>query len=567
SASPPRTGSGSFPAVSPARAFARASSSITPAAADGLAEDTGKTGEHRIGGGDASKADTSVEPLPPPPGGLLAFQGSAGATDGTGATAAAALDDVDERAIEFAWGGRERPKSNPALLDEVPDVSAVSVEALARTGDIDAGAEADVAVVTTRFKPDALLADSQHSELYDCIEVVAPSDDDDSEDDSDSSMTAVAKLSGQSAAAASTSADGGVGAGLIAERGRRRGRFATIGGLVAFAALAAVLVLFMMRGDGVQAPAAALSAAPSAAIKFIVEPADATIAVLGYGEHSGAPHKLQVAAPGTYRVEISRDGYRSYVTELEVGSGENHVVRVYLEQGGKDSSQVTIRLRSDDWRVMLDGKRLPGTSPLIVEVATGTHTLSVLDDDGDEVWRNEFDAVANTNYEFEPQVERKRRRKKDRDNSEKQPDVEIHDQVAIAEPVVPDAQADKPDAGVFAALDTTTRSALPDLPKTEPPPAPKQRPQKATILANKVKKVAGPKLDLDLRGESYSGRASAKLCIDVTGKVSSVTVLSKLPSRVKDSLARNLRQWRYTPYVSEGQPTPACFAVHFRIEN
>jgi hypothetical protein len=58
---------------------------------------------------------------------------------------------------------------------------------------------------------------------------------------------------------------------------------------------------------------------------------------------------------------------------------------------------------------------------------------------------------------------------------------------------------------------------------------------------------------------------SAKLCIDESGAVTSVTLFGVLPRDVEAELRSALRTWRYRPFRKDGAgPVPACFAVGFR---
>ena len=58
---------------------------------------------------------------------------------------------------------------------------------------------------------------------------------------------------------------------------------------------------------------------------------------------------------------------------------------------------------------------------------------------------------------------------------------------------------------------------------------------------------------------------TAKLCVDRTGSVTSVDILSKIESQVRDGLTGALKRWRYDPIVDGGSAVPACFATTFRV--
>jgi serine/threonine-protein kinase len=58
---------------------------------------------------------------------------------------------------------------------------------------------------------------------------------------------------------------------------------------------------------------------------------------------------------------------------------------------------------------------------------------------------------------------------------------------------------------------------------------------------------------------------TAKLCVDRKGSVTSVDILSKIESQVRDGLTGALKRWRYDPIVDGGSAVPACFATTFRV--
>jgi hypothetical protein len=57
---------------------------------------------------------------------------------------------------------------------------------------------------------------------------------------------------------------------------------------------------------------------------------------------------------------------------------------------------------------------------------------------------------------------------------------------------------------------------------------------------------------------------ASKLCIDPTGRVASVDVITKLEARAAADLASALRTWRYAPYRDHGTAIPACFSLTLR---
>jgi hypothetical protein len=67
--------------------------------------------------------------------------------------------------------------------------------------------------------------------------------------------------------------------------------------------------------------------------------------------------------------------------------------------------------------------------------------------------------------------------------------------------------------------------------------------------------------------ERSSGSADvySKICIGIDGHVTSVKIV-RPSAGLAAELQRTLLGWRYRPYVDDaGQPSPACFAVSFRL--
>ncbi|MCB9571338.1 MAG: hypothetical protein H6709_04545 [Kofleriaceae bacterium] len=104
------------------------------------------------------------------------------------------------------------------------------------------------------------------------------------------------------------------------------------------------------------------------------------------------------------------------------------------------------------------------------------------------------------------------------------------------------------------------------------PPAPAPAPKKArgpvTVAPNAVTKVSGevPTIRAVVRNnETVPSVVAAKMCIDTTGRVTSVDVM-KVTGDIATKLAAALRGWRYAPYKQGGIATPACFATTFKLK-
>src|SRR3569623_2504570 len=65
-------------------------------------------------------------------------------------------------------------------------------------------------------------------------------------------------------------------------------------------------------------------------VKFITEPADAEITVEGMPVHAGGPWTVDLPA-GIHQVEIHRQGYKAWLTSLQLSARETKTLRVVLE--------------------------------------------------------------------------------------------------------------------------------------------------------------------------------------------------------------------------------------------
>jgi serine/threonine protein kinase len=195
--------------------------------------------------------------------------------------------------------------------------------------------------------------------------------------------------------------------------------------LLAVGGIAAAVVVYLGQGSEPatrEQPSPQATPIPPGTVKFVIEPADATIKIAGGEEHVGSPWQLQLAAGG-HQVEIHRAGYKSWLTTVELSSNENQTLRVVLEAASGIGSSETATLRVDPGveglEVVLDGEALVDRTPLKLEVQPGPHTVALMQD-GVEVWSERFTAAANAVHQFEPSMsdEKKRERKRRRDDDD-----------------------------------------------------------------------------------------------------------------------------------------------------
>ena len=68
------------------------------------------------------------------------------------------------------------------------------------------------------------------------------------------------------------------------------------------------------------------------------------------------------------------------------------------------------------------------------------------------------------------------------------------------------------------------------------------------------------------RWEEAPSIITAKLCIDTRGKVTAVTVMSRVSDQARTTIERALARWQYRPIVEGAEKIAACFATTFRVQ-
>ncbi len=153
------------------------------------------------------------------------------------------------------------------------------------------------------------------------------------------------------------------------------------------------------------------------------------------------------------------------------------------------------------------------------------------------------------------------------DEEVEEPEEEVaEDRVATTQtPKSTSRAADAPGAKATKSIEDEELEPLP-VPVTEPaePPRPKKpviiTPDRAIRQSGSVPRLRFPPWEQAPAAVAY------KLCMDASGAVSSVTVLSKLSSGVRSAVVDGLKRWRYKPVLQAGQKVPACFATTFKVE-
>ncbi len=356
-------------------------------------------------------------------------------------------------------------------------------------------------------------------------------------------------------------------------------------------------------------------------VKFVLEPPDAEIRIGGQVVHAGSPWSSELQ-PGNHQIEIHRQGYKSWLTSIELSANETQTLRVVLEPltDKTGEASLTITTTPSGLEVVIDGRVQSQRTPFKGKLDVGAHTIAIRQN-GVEVWQQALSAEASSDYEFNPSftVEKQRERAQRSpsrssstetaasgaasaipaaartDKTDHQDPAPTWTKPGSAAPTATPAviaPSDKPPASVIAPPTATPPapspapgSATAPAPKPAPPQPPKQaiaqpvtpapapaappkRPAVTPIVPpNAVKKISGDPPSIErFRNVELPSSLAAKVCIDEHGKVTGATMMTKVPSRVAGDLTESLRSWRYAPYMLKGAASPACFVVTFRAK-
>jgi len=402
------------------------------------------------------------------------------------------------------------------------------------------------------------------------------------------------------------------GAAIVARQSTRKTWILVVALLIAGAA-AAGAAIYVTRGRDKAPELTALQPKPApvrttGTVKFLTEPEDAEITVEGQPAHRGSPWSLELAA-GVHQISIHRGGFKAWLTSLELSENETQTLRVVLEPLGGGiaaSAEATLILSTTPpgLEVVLDGTPLQQRTPLRMPLKPGPHTI-VVRQNGADVWRHQLDAQPSANYEFSPSMAEDKQRERERAG---RTTPASGNRVAGARPAIIDgdrsarppagAKADlarsadrtvvKPESPTVPSIASIGQPALPpNIPPSgpptggsatppptpaitrpaNPPPSPAAPSGPVLVAPTAVTRLGGttPSVAKSKRG-AVPPVVSAKVCIDLAGRVSDVEVLTKLERMTVIDLTSSLETWTYAPYKQHGAPVPACFVVSFRVK-
>ncbi len=412
----------------------------------------------------------------------------------------------------------------------------------------------------------------------------------------------------------------------IIERQTVRRPWAWLAAVVVLGGAAAATVVYLRREPHPTLMVTPIAPTPPVApgrIKFDTQPADAEITVEGYPVHAGSPWAMQLP-PGTYPIRITRSGYKTWETALDLSAAETSTLRVVLEPvsaaGAPSVATLSLDSTPGGFEALVDGAKLQLVTPLKTTLPPGPHTL-VLRQRGVEVWRHKLVAQADADYEFAPVLttdklrERAQRMARDTTAGTELPAPPLvapdarplehtsgpssagsgahppGSPAAVPTPVRPRPVTPALSPGIdgptsaIAGVPRPTATTRPVVPTTGPTTGPTTRPTTrplptlpgpvaphrdyapVTVPPTAVKRISGdaPTVASSKRDE-VPAVVVAKVCIDAAGAVSRVEMITKLERMTASDLTTGIKAWRYTPYRASGVAVPACFVVSFRVK-
>jgi serine/threonine-protein kinase len=293
--------------------------------------------------------------------------------------------------------------------------------------------------------------------------------------------------------------------------------------------------------------------APRASLKLEIDPPDAIVEIGGKEITHASPFEAPLE-PGVYTVNIHREGYKPWSSAITLKDDEHQPVHIALEHA---MSHLVVDSNPRGLPIEIDGKMVPNKTMANLDVTAGDHHISVMSSTG-ERWQNDFSAVADgsltLNATFSTSVAASRT-VAPATLSKKGHHHETHEPEPTPEPA---PEPKQPDSVVAKPPDPVV--VKPPDPVVVKPPDPVAKPTRVPIVPiNSVTKLSGELPALKVKGDDGNSDISAKLCIDETGRMTSVKILSA-PAETMQALQSSLMSWRY-----QARATPACFLLSVRV--
>jgi serine/threonine protein kinase len=299
-------------------------------------------------------------------------------------------------------------------------------------------------------------------------------------------------------------------------------------------AIGAVFALRSPKAAPVLPPPQVPSVSPAspATLNFAVQPPDSRISIGGKVVTSAT---VQLA-PGVYSISIQHEDYQAWSKDVTVSAGETQAIGVALERSvvseapqgeGNQAPDLSIAQPGDVEAVKRphDGAR---AQPKLVAPPPRSGEVARTELDGERPGAQ--DGIGGGAG-----------------------GGSAHNNHSLARPDAPLASA-VIDAGMPVAK-----------PPLTPDAAPARAPRVPTVSSSAVSKLSGTMPELHVRGGGGDlSDVVAKLCIDERGAVTSAQTV-RAAKEIAGMVERELRSWRYTPYLAQGKPSPACFPVQMRV--
>jgi len=316
---------------------------------------------------------------------------------------------------------------------------------------------------------------------------------------------------------------------------------------------------------------------PRGTLKFIVEPADVSIRIVGVAQHEGSPWSIDLA-PGAHKIELRRAGFKPRVTAIELSSNETQTLLINLEKAprrvgrGLGGLSSTLILDSDPQglEVMIDGRVVSERTPMTRVIPAGPHDIGIRKN-GIVLWRQHLIAEADADHEFRPvfteQKVRERRQRVVGPAWPVEPEPVPQTVDAATEPPEPDPSPIAIAPPVEPPPPPPTPTPPPVVPRVTTKPALPTATGPLMVAPNAVKRLVGEPPTLGAsKPQNMPPVVAAKVCIDPAGVVTGVEIITKLERHTTSDLAATIKNWRYAPYKQEGTAVPACFSVNFRVK-
>ena len=319
-----------------------------------------------------------------------------------------------------------------------------------------------------------------------------------------------------------------------------------------------IAIVLWPKGDA--GPAAA-TAKPRASLKFALDPPTAIVEIGGKAIPHTGPFEAPLD-PGVYTVSVHADGYKKWTQPITLHDDEHQAIDIQLEHL---MAHLVVDSSPRGLAVQVDGKPVGQKTLAKLDVTAGDHHVVVTSATG-ETWQGDVAAPADSTQTvtaaFAPLVGATKpltptpTAKHDRHHPG-------HDQIATSHE--PDPAETRPDPTPEPPhVDPTPPHVDPTPPHVDPtPPHVDPVPVKPTrvpvVPVTSVTKLAGELPSLKVHGNDTNGDVSAKMCIDETGRVTSVKML-KSPAEISSDLQQALSAWRY-----KAMPNPVCFLLSLRV--